>query len=324
MAYAIHSDVAQDQFGNAVSGATITVYSISFGSVVSNPLPSIYSASSSIGTTPVVTSNPMTSDSMGRFSFGAPDGFYAIVVSGSTFSSYTIYKNFVASAATGSGSGTVTSVALSLPGADFAVSGSPVTGSGTLVGSYQTQTTNKVFASPNGSTGTPGFRALATNDLPNSGATAATYGSLGSTTGAFTFTAFTVDAKGRITATADTSITIPLASVQTTWTKSQNVASVPLSFATPLNTDATAGNAFHVTATSNFRLANPTGLVSGGTYLWRIAQDATGSRIITYGSMFKFAGGSAPALSTAANSVDLLTAYYDGTNLLCALNKAFA
>ena len=62
--------------------------------------------------------------------------------------------------------GTVTSVGLSLPNI-FSVSGSPVTTSGTLTGTLATQTTNKVFAAPNGSTGTPTFRALVANDLPD-------------------------------------------------------------------------------------------------------------------------------------------------------------
>lgn len=63
------------------------------------------------------------------------------------------------------GSGTVTSVALSLPSI-FSVTGSPVTTTGTLTGNLATQTTNKVFASPNGTTGTPTFRSLVADDIP--------------------------------------------------------------------------------------------------------------------------------------------------------------
>lgn len=63
------------------------------------------------------------------------------------------------------GSGTVTSVGLSLP-AEFNVTGTPVTTTGTLTGAWANQTTNKVFASPNGSTGTPTFRALVAADIP--------------------------------------------------------------------------------------------------------------------------------------------------------------
>jgi hypothetical protein len=66
--------------------------------------------------------------------------------------------------ATGSG-GTVTSVALSLPGL-FSVSGSPVTGSGTLSASLVSQSQGTVFAAPSGSSGTPSFRALVGSDLP--------------------------------------------------------------------------------------------------------------------------------------------------------------
>jgi hypothetical protein len=62
--------------------------------------------------------------------------------------------------------GTVTSVGLSLPNI-FSVSGSPVTTSGTLTGSLASQTANRVFAAPNGSNGTPSFRALVAGDIPD-------------------------------------------------------------------------------------------------------------------------------------------------------------
>lgn len=79
--------------------------------------------------------------------------------------------------ATLTGTGTVTSVALTLPG-EFSVAGSPITTSGTLAGTWATQTTNKVFAAPSGSTGTPTFRALVNADFPTSGVSAGTYTSL--------------------------------------------------------------------------------------------------------------------------------------------------
>lgn len=63
------------------------------------------------------------------------------------------------------GGGTVTSVGLALPG-EFSISGSPVTGSGTLTGAWASQTANRVLASPNGSAGAPAFRALVAADIP--------------------------------------------------------------------------------------------------------------------------------------------------------------
>lgn len=65
------------------------------------------------------------------------------------------------------GAGSVTSVGLALPASEFTISGSPVTGTGTLTGAWANQTQAKVFASPAGSTGTPTFRALVSGDLPN-------------------------------------------------------------------------------------------------------------------------------------------------------------
>lgn len=72
----------------------------------------------------------------------------------------------VAACASGSGgSGTVTSVALAVP-AEWSVSGSPVTSSGTITISEATQSANTVYSGPtSGSAAAPGFRALVAADL---------------------------------------------------------------------------------------------------------------------------------------------------------------
>lgn len=68
------------------------------------------------------------------------------------------------------GTGTVTSVGLSLP-SFITVSGSPVTASGTLTGTLATQTANTVFAGPvSGGAAAPAFRAIVGDDLPVPGA----------------------------------------------------------------------------------------------------------------------------------------------------------
>jgi hypothetical protein len=72
-------------------------------------------------------------------------------------------KNYIAA----SGGGTVTSVALTAPSAIFDVSGSPVTGAGTLALSLDNQTANTVLAGPSsGGAAAPTFRALAAADIP--------------------------------------------------------------------------------------------------------------------------------------------------------------
>ena len=75
------------------------------------------------------------------------------------------FRSLTAADLPGGVAGTVTSVALSLP-SNFAVTGSPVTGSGTLTATWNTVTANYFFCGPNGSTGTPSFRAIVSADLP--------------------------------------------------------------------------------------------------------------------------------------------------------------
>lgn len=73
------------------------------------------------------------------------------------------------------------------------VAASSSTGNVTFSVDFDTQNQNLFLASPNGSSGAPSFRAIAVNDLPNSGATAGTYGN------AAQIPQIAVDAKGRIT-----------------------------------------------------------------------------------------------------------------------------
>lgn len=132
------------------------------------------------------------------------------------------YANSVwGSITTGTG---VTSVGLVMP-ADFTVTNSPVTSTGDLTAAWAAQTTNKVFASPNGSTGTPTFRALANDDLPASGVTANTYGS---TTA---IPVITVNAKGVVTGVTTAAITGGLV-FQGSWNASTNTPTLTSSVGT--------------------------------------------------------------------------------------------
>ena len=69
--------------------------------------------------------------------------------------------------ATGGGGGTVTSVAQTVP-VEFLVSGSPITGAGTLAITKANVTAGTVWAGPtSGSPGAPTFRSLISTDLPS-------------------------------------------------------------------------------------------------------------------------------------------------------------
>lgn len=75
------------------------------------------------------------------------------------------------------------------------------------------------------------------------------------------------------------------------------------------------GNNQHMTFTGNvtFTFNNP---VVGSFYFLRIAQDGTGSRLVTWPGNVKFADGLITTLTTTASKVDCVGMYYDGTNYL--------
>ena len=82
-----------------------------------------------------------------------------------------------------------------------------------------------------------------------------------------------------------------------------------------INWDVNSGPTATVTLGGNRTLAAPTNLVAGAFYALEIIQDATGSRTITWNSVFKFANGVAPVLSTAASARDYVVFRSNGTNL---------
>jgi hypothetical protein len=86
---------------------------------------------------------------------------------------------------------------------------------------------------------------------------------------------------------------------------------------------ATSENAV-VTLTANMTALTLSGAIAGHCYTLMLVQDATGSRLGTFGSSFKWIGGTAPTLSTTANAKDIVVFYYDGTNYNGILNKGFA
>ena len=77
----------------------------------------------------------------------------------------------------GGGDGTVKSVALTVP-AGFSVLGSPITTTGTLAVSLDSQAKNKVLASPTSAAGVPSFRVLDASDIPSLPASKITSGTL--------------------------------------------------------------------------------------------------------------------------------------------------
>jgi hypothetical protein len=78
---------------------------------------------------------------------------------------------------------------------------------------------------------------------------------------------------------------------------------------TTITPDFDDNNNFKVTLGGNRTLANPDNITAGQSGVIVVTQDSTGSRTLSFGSNFKFAGGSAPTLTTDANAIDVI-AYY--------------
>ena len=81
------------------------------------------------------------------------------------------------------------------------------------------------------------------------------------------------------------------------------------------NIDWTSGNfaamTFGSSSASFAFTANPS---NAGLLVLKLTQDATGSRTATWPAAVKWPGGTAPTLTTAANSVDVIRFFFDGTN----------
>lgn len=71
-----------------------------------------------------------------------------------------------------------------------------------------------------------------------------------------------------------------------------------------ISVDLGANQNFTVTLAGNRTLDNPTNIVVGQTGSIFIIQDGTGSRTLSFGSYYDFAGGTAPTLTTTASAVD--------------------
>lgn len=100
---------------------------------------------------------------VGTVTTGAPGSSASVTNSGT--SSAAVFDITIPRGDAGAGAGSVTSVALSAP-AEFSVSGSPVTASGTLTFAKASQTANYFWAAPNGASGAPVFRAIVAADIP--------------------------------------------------------------------------------------------------------------------------------------------------------------
>ena len=89
-----------------------------------------------------------------------------------------------------------------------------------------------------------------------------------------------------------------------TFTAGQRGEIKTLTSASTVTPDFADSNNFTLTLGTNVTLANPSNLTAGQSGSLFLVQDSTGSRTVTWGSYWDWAGGSPPTLTTTANAVD--------------------
>jgi len=116
-------------------------------------------------------------------------------------------------------------------------------------------------------------------------------------------------------AKVDTAGVAVLATAQE-YTRTHNFNATTLTDAASISWDLSQNQVASVTLTDNRTLSNPTNKVDGAVYILIVKQDGTGSRTLSFDSDYKFAGGTAPTLTTTASKADILTFVCDGTNMM--------
>jgi hypothetical protein len=194
------------------------------------------------------------------------------------------------------GSGTVTSVGLSLPSI-ITVTNSPVTTSGTLTGTLTTQAVNSIFAGPSsGAAAAPTFRALTTADIP-----ALSYVS-------------SVGATAPITSTGGLTPTIGVTAAALTKTDDTNVTATLGGSPT---TALLAATSLTLGWTGQLAVSRGgTGLsagTSGGVPYFSSTTAMTSSALLTqYGVVYGGGAGAAPVATAAGTTGQVLTATTGG------------
>lgn len=119
----------------------------------------------------------------------------------------------------------------------------------------------------------------------------------------------------RVLTVPDADATIAGLSIAQEFTKTQNFNATTLTDAATISWDASANQVTSVTMTASRTMAAPTNMVDGGVYVLTVIQDGTGGWQMSWNAVFKFAGGTAPTLTTTASAKDVLVFLSDGTNM---------
>ena len=119
----------------------------------------------------------------------------------------------------------------------------------------------------------------------------------------------------RVLTAPDNDITLAGIDLAQEFTRTQNFNATTLTDGATISWDASQNQVTSVTLGGNRTLGAPTNLKDGAVYVLTVIQDSTGSRTLSFNSVFKFHQGAAPTLTTTASARDVLVFLSNGTNL---------
>lgn len=223
----VSGTVANGGTGQVIPNANVIVCTSTATGTPCSPLaPNVYSNVAL--TSPI--SNPFAADMNGFYSIFLPTGSYIIQESAPVGAGYTYNESFLVFV---NGTGTVSSVALTLPTSVFAVSGSPITSLGTLAGAFIAQSANQVFGNCTGSSAVPAFCSLTSSMIPGTLGSTTISGTLTTTSSGNTSIGGTLGVTGAATLSAGGSLT-------GTFTGSPTLSGNPVFSGTPSFTNGAA------------------------------------------------------------------------------------
>lgn len=125
--------------------------------------------------------------------------------------------------------------------------------------------------------------------------------------------------------TADRTVTLPdatgtvaLLGILQSFSAAQRGSVVALTDAATIAVDLSLGNFYSVTLGGNRTLGAPTNQAAGQSGVIVVTQDGTGGRTLAYNAVWKWPGGTAPTLTTAANAVDVIAYYVESGSRISA------
>jgi len=242
----------------------------------------------------------------------------------------TVYFNgtdYAKSATTLSGTGTVTSVAASVP-AFLSIAGSPITTSGTLAITYSGTALPVANGGTGLTSGTSGgvlyysatgtlasSAALTANTLLIGGGAGAAPTTTTTATGALTFlgTPSSANLAALLTDETGTGANVFATAPSITNPTVTNYVETPYSAnsSTAITLDLANGTVQIITLTATTTITMPTA-VSGKSFIMFLRQDATGSRTVTWTTVY-WPAGTAPTITATASKQDVYSFFSDGS-----------